>query len=102
MGGFWEGWSQIPVEVFHQVCGVGAVKPHRLAELLEVSRLDLMKKPEAETPMQAVRQIIEIWMSKQREDATLETLFAALEHMQLLTSLKRTLERHIGESGRQT
>lgn len=97
LGGFWEGCSQIPVEIMHAVCGVAAEKPYDLADRLSVTREKLLGKAKTDINTETVRNILQIWIHKDPDGATLDKLFTALKRLELLNLLKVKLRQKVGE-----
>lgn len=96
LGGFWDQWTDIPVDILHQVCGLVADRPYPFADYLGVSNIDILGKRKAETPVELTRQIMEIWVAREGTEATLEVLFVALERMKLLRALEASVKKSMG------
>lgn len=92
LGGPWQGWGQLPVQVMHTVFSLAAEKPYILGDHLFVTKEDLWGKPKTDVNTDIVRNVLEIWASRKADGASLELLFTALEHMQLLKQLKAVLK----------
>ena len=79
--------------VLHQVCRViGGDRAKEFADLVHVSDFALSVKPKAATPFELVHQIMEIWVQREADKATLDVLFEVLDRMQVLRGLLVNLE----------
>lgn len=97
LGGFWEGWSKIPIGVVDKVCSLAAEDPKALADRLQVTRAELLAKPRTDVATTTVRNILEIWLFREGAGATLEVLFTALDEINLFSALKEILEHSVGQ-----
>lgn len=98
LGGFWLGWTDIPIAVLHEVCRLAAKRSVVFADHLHVSMMHIMEKPKAETAAKCVRQIMEIWVQREGKYATMDWLFSVLESMGLLGGLVASLKPLVGDA----
>lgn len=75
------------------MCGLVGEKRNEFADLLHISKSDIAGKSNAQTSIEGVRQIMEIWVERDGENATLDELFRVLEHISLLGGLKASLKK---------
>lgn len=71
IGGFLDGWTDMPVAVHHEVFSLADGTPMMFRDLLEVSDWDVMKITNTDIPAEACH-VIHIWICKTDRRATLD------------------------------
>lgn len=95
LGGFVDKWTDVPVDVLHEVCHLAVQKPDVFADHLAVSELDMTEKPKTDIPADTVRHIMHIWILRRGSKATLDWLLQALDKMKLLGALEGILDQQL-------
>ena len=97
LGGFWLGWSAIPVDVIRDVSHL--VTDIGIAHLLAKS---LLRDESVEKEYKSIYQlrepiftIIKLWIDKQEDKATLDKLFRSVHTHGLFILLQRRLDERM-------
>lgn len=95
LGGFWKGWTDIPVDVINNVSDlvVGSSAASALSDALLGSKSD--SSSAADNSREAVSGKLKAWIDKEGDKALLEILFQAVHGLDLFEALARKMDELI-------